>query len=161
MKFLKLSRGRLHFQIEEVEREMLFQLIGHYPLVPQAYHRASLNDPQGKLNSTQQLLEESLKAHHSENRRQIEALLNARGRFKKEDDGLRFSLTPAEAQVLLQAMNDVRVGSWLILGQPDEQDGKPPEVTKETAPYLWAMELCAYFQMTLIRALDASSGGHS
>jgi hypothetical protein len=50
----------------------------------------------------------------------------------------------------MQVLNDVRVGSWVILGSPDK---KPAELNATTAPHFLAMEMAGYFQMQLLEAL--------
>jgi predicted house-cleaning NTP pyrophosphatase (Maf/HAM1 superfamily) len=60
-------------------------------------------------------------------------------------------LSPAEIEWLLQVLNDVRVGGWLALGEPEELE--PPEINETNAPYLLAMEAAGYFQAQLLAAL--------
>lgn len=157
MKFLKTVKGRFQFRIDRLEKELLFQLIARYPLIPVAYHRASIGEKADKLDATQKLLMESLEEQRRENRRQIEAMLKAKGRFKPDAGGYRFSLTCGEMQWLLQVLNDLRVGSWLALGQPDEQQSRRLEITGDNAPFLWAMETCGAFEMVLLRAFEAGN----
>jgi len=58
---------------------------------------------------------------------------------------------------LLQVLNDIRVGSWLILGEPDEKQGKPIALNDDNARYYAAMEFCGLFQMMLLDAFQQSS----
>ena len=60
----------------------------------------------------------------------------------------------AEVEWLLQVLNDVRVGSWLALGEPER--GQEPAVTAQNARYLLALELCGLFQSVLLAALGVS-----
>jgi len=69
----------------------------------------------------------------------------------------RLKLSAPQMEWLLQVLNDIRVGSWLVLGEPDEKKGKPIEVNDENARYYAAMEFCGLFQMTLLDALQQSS----
>lgn len=159
MKFLKLDKGRYHFQTREEERDALLHLIGRYPLIPATYHGTSIGKSGGELNETHKLLEETLEEQRKAVRQQVEAILKSPDRFKAEGKAMRFSLTGEEIQTLLQALNDVRVGSWLILGQPDELTEQALKVTEENVAFLWAMEACGHFQMQLLRALETDGEG--
>jgi hypothetical protein len=89
-------------------------------------------------------------------------MLNEPTRFRETDAGLRFTLTASEMEWLLQVLNDVRVGSWLALGEPEELE--IPEVNRTNAPYLLAMESAGYFESALLDALGAKNpprGGES
>ena len=80
-------------------------------------------------------------------------MLREPGRFAAGQNGLRFSLRAPQMEWLLQVLNDIRVGSWLILGSPD-QAGKPIVLNEQTAPYFWSMEMSGYFQSALLEALN-------
>ena len=69
----------------------------------------------------------------------------------KSGSRFRLLLQPTEVEWLLQVLNDVRVGSWLALGEPDED--KPPDLTPENFRYAVAMEVCGAFQSALLAAL--------
>ena len=71
--------------------------------------------------------------------------------FQARDGGFDLTLTSAEIEWLLQVLNDVRVGCWLTLGEPEP--GEEPEVSEENARYLIAMELCGLFESELLSAL--------
>jgi hypothetical protein len=135
---------------------MMFQLLKLYPLVPAAYHKASLKDGLDQLAPTEELLRDSMTETHAANRRRIERLLEARGRFKREGKGYRFSLQRGELEWLLQVFNDIRVGCWLRLGSPDEKKMRVQDVTSETLP-LWAtMRACELFQWVFLHSLDGN-----
>ena len=55
---------------------------------------------------------------------------------------------------LLQVLNDIRVGGWLLLGEPDEKKGKSIQVNAQNLQHYAAMEFCGLFQMTLLDALE-------
>lgn len=140
------------FQISGREKRILFETIKLYPLVPATHHRLS-KAAGDQSEENQRLLEESLAEQRTANRQQLEALLNEPGRFKKSGSNYRLPLKAAELEWLLQVFNDVRVGSWLALGEPDED--KPPAITPENFRYLVAMEVCGAFQSVILAALGA------
>ncbi|MDB6126009.1 MAG: hypothetical protein JWQ71_5002 [Pedosphaera sp.] len=113
----------------------------------------------GQRDEDQQLLEEALAEQRLENRKQLEAMLNARNRFRKikGKESYQFSLKTSEADWLLQVLNDIRVGSWLKLGSPEKTDDFFAALSEKTAPYFWAMEVSGQFQMILVHALGKHS----
>ena len=59
----------------------------------------------------------------------------------------------SELEWLLQILNDVRVGSWIILGSP-EQAMEFKLLNEKTAADFWAMEMSGQFQMNFLAALE-------
>jgi hypothetical protein len=64
-------------------------------------------------------------------------------------------LTPGQMEWLLQVLNDVRVGTWVNLGRPDAESKEKLEPTEENLRGLAMMELCGFFQMTLLEAMES------
>ena len=106
--------------------------------------------------SLQHLLDEALAEHRAENKKQLEAMLQEPHRFHESSTGYHLTLNPGELEWLLQILNDIRVGSWIALGSPDEKRGKRLRLSLQTARYVWAMELAGHLQYVL---LSARSGG--
>jgi hypothetical protein len=153
VKLIKADQGKFSFQLARRERDMLLHVLSLYPLVPVAHQQLSKT---GHRPEDQQLLEESLAAQRKKNRQRIQILLRAKSRFEENAHGFRLLLTSAQMDWLLQALNDVRVGSWLILGSPDGPEETFAFLSEKTAPYFWAMEVAGDFQMALVKAM---SGG--
>ena len=107
------------------------------------------------MQSNQHLLEEALAEHRNENKKQLDAMLQEPGRFEDSPTGYRLSLSAGQVEWLLQVFNDIRVGSWLQLGSPDEKKGKRLRINLKNARYVWAMELSGHFQYVLLSARDA------
>ncbi|MBC8125636.1 MAG: hypothetical protein H8M99_00605 [Gloeobacteraceae cyanobacterium ES-bin-144] len=138
------------FQLSTREKQILFETIKLYPLVPATHHRLS-KTAGDQSEENQWLLDESLAEQRTANRRQLEALLKDPARFKKSGSNFRLQLKAAEMEWLLQVFNDIRVGSWLALGEPDED--KPPAITPENFRYAVALEVCGAFQSVILAAL--------
>jgi hypothetical protein len=154
MKLLRASRGRYTFQMERKEKQLLFKLLEMYPLIPLSHHRLSKAEDQPE---NQQLLEEALAEQRRENQRQIKAMLDGGTVFQANEEGYLFSLRAAGMDWLLQVLNDVRVGSWLALGAPDDPVKLFAKLNEQTAPFFWACEIAGHFQVTLIRAMSGNS----
>jgi hypothetical protein len=149
------------FRIGHREKRALSETLKLYPLIPATYHRIARDGVPGQLAEAQQLLDEALAARKRENRRQLRAMLDQPARFQAGPKGYQFKLTRGEAEWLLQVLNDVRVGSWLQLGCPDENRGGHAPLNEENARFHLAKEVAAHFQMALLAAFaQPSSSGH-
>lgn len=154
MKFIEFDGERFVFEFGERERRWFSDSLARYPLIPVSYQQLSKSADLEENDSNQKLLEEALAEQRSENRRQLTAMLDEAGRFSKTDSGIQIRLTSQEIEWLLQVFNDLRVGSWIQLGQPDEAKNATMEVTRENAVFLWMMELSGYFQSVLLSAIQ-------
>jgi hypothetical protein len=151
MKLVKGTKSRLVFELGQRERRSLPQILKLYPCVPSAHHVLSKSGRVPDAKANQQLLDEALTEQREENRQQVRALLADPKRFGHTETGARLSLSPVEVEWLMQVLNDIRVGSWVLLGSPDN---KPAELNAATAPHFLAMEMAGYFQMQLLEALQ-------
>jgi len=154
VKFIAAEKGSFVFQISKREKRLLFVVLKLYPLIPAAHHRISKTATEKHVKEYQKLLDEALAERKRENKRQLLAMLQEESRFKEADGGYRFTLTAPQTEWLLQVLNDIRVGSWLVLGEPDEKKRKSPELNSENAIYYAAMEFCGYFQMSMLDAFE-------
>lgn len=155
MKFLRKDGGNLVFQLSKRDKTLLINLCKLYPLVPGAHHRISSSPDLPALQANQHLLEEALAEHRAEVKKELEAMLNARERFRENALGWQLTLAPQDAEWLLQVLNDIRVGSWLQLGSPDQNAGHRIVLNEYNARYLWAMELSGHLQALILSARDA------
>ena len=154
MKLVRATKTRLLFHLGQRETRLLLQILKLYPRVPSAHHVLSKSGRVPDREANQRLLDEALAEQRAENKQQVLALLADPRRFARTEAGGRLSLPPAEVEWLLQVLNDIRVGSWIILGSPEE---KLPELNDNTAPNFLAMEMAGYFQAQLLEALHGET----
>lgn len=150
MKVQKSGKDKIALLLSAREKEILFDTIALYPLVPASHHRLTKAEEAQSVEN-QRLLEESLAEQRAANRRHVDALLNDPAQFKKVGAQFRLKLSHAELDWLLQVFNDIRVGAWLALGEPDET--KQPEISAENIRYAIALEVCGAFESVLLAAL--------
>ena len=148
MKLLRRVKGKCFFQLGRREKDLLLSVLSLYPRIPSEYQR--LSKVTSVDEASQKLLEDALADQRAENKRRLQALLTESGRFVKHENGWRLALSLAELEWLLQILNDVRVGSWLVLGSPETRF---EAVTEKTAPHIWAMEMAGGFQMEFLAAI--------
>jgi hypothetical protein len=152
MKLIRAEQNQFEFEMRFGEQARMRQLLQRYPLVPAAHHQLS----RGKIPKraeNQQLLEEALQSQREENRKQIEALLSEPRRFVKGERGYRATFSRGEIEWLLQVFNDVRIGSWIALGSPDEHPEPKPGISAKTVLHLATMDLAAFFEMSFLTAV--------
>jgi hypothetical protein len=154
MKLLRAGKAGHVFYLSQGEKQLLLETLQLYPLVPATHHRLSKSHNARQSDDNQSLLEEALAEQRQENRRQVLVMLNDPQRFRELKSGFELTLTPAQVEWLLQVLNDVRVGSWLALGEPEP--GEIPDVAEHDPKYLLAMELCGAFESGLLAALGVS-----
>ena len=154
MKLLHASKNAYIFHLGQRERHLLLETIKLYPLVPASRHRLSKDDHGAKAAENQRWLEEALAEKRKENRRQVLTMLNEPQRFRETKSGFELELTLPQIEWLLQVLNDVRVGSWLALGEPEQ--GQEPRVTEQNANYHFALQVSGMFQSVLLAALGLS-----
>jgi hypothetical protein len=158
VKLLRANKGGFVFHIGTREHQLLVETLKLYPLVPAAHHRVGKPSQLPNADETQRLLDEALAEQRSENRAQVLALFNDSEHFRKTDTGFDLTLTPPQVEWLLQVLNDVRVGSWLALGEPEQ--GEEPEVNENNMQHLLALEVCGMYQSVLLAALGVEQMPH-
>ena len=159
MKQVKSRDADYVFALSAQEKELMLKLLGYFPQVPVAHHRLSQAADSPGHRENQRLLEESLKAHQSQDREWLATRFQGALRFAPVENGFHLRLARDEMERLLQMFNDLRVGSWLALKSPDLGRKQTLKATRLTAPFIQRMELAGIFEMILLRALQESSGG--
>jgi hypothetical protein len=153
VKLIRVTKGNLLFQLGKREKNLLIQVLGLYPRIPPSNFRLSKSSQLPDAEANQRLLDESLAEQRAANRKTLQAFLTDSRRFTDTESGPRLSMSPSELEWLLQILNDVRVGSWIILGSP-EQGMELKLLNEKTAPDFWAMEMSGQFQMRFLEALE-------
>lgn len=157
MKLLRATQKKFQFEIDRTEKHLLFHVLKLYPAVPASHHRLSKDRHIPNRDENQHLLDEALKAQRIEQRKQIESLLKDPHRFVEFEDGYRISFTREEIEWLLQVLNDVRVGSWIALGSPDQQAEFKKRLTKQAIPHLMAMDVAGFFETNFLHAITGGT----
>jgi hypothetical protein len=153
VKLIRVTKGNFLFHLGKREKLLLTQVLRLYPRIPPATFRLSKSGKLPDAQANQRLLEESVAEQREQNRKTLHAFLTDPRRFTDTESGSRLSLSPSELEWLLQILNDVRVGSWIILGSPD-QNVEFKLLNEKTAADFWAMEMSLQFQLRLLDALE-------
>lgn len=156
MKLLKAEGGRYSFRLGRREKGFLIEVLRHFPLIPRSHHRASRQDAEGRHREVQELLEETMATQKESQRQRVRRWIDNAQQFVADGAAYRVALTREDLEWLLQVLNDVRVGSWLIVGSPDPEEGRAPKLTRDNARYLFLMELAGHFECAILEALDGT-----
>jgi hypothetical protein len=156
VKLIKREEAHYTFLIGKREREMFFALLRRYPVVIGAHYRTRHPVKTDEAKKNQQLLEEALAEQQKENRKQLELMLKQNGRFVENDLGFTFRLNESEMEWLLQVLNDIRVGSWVQLGEPNPDASPQLPLTEQNMQLAWAMEMAGLFQHSLLEATQSA-----
>jgi hypothetical protein len=159
VRLFRATQDALVLQLGRDEKPAFVELLLRYPVVPAAHQKLSRSRALGAGNEHQQLLDDALHEQRVELQNRIRQWLDERGRFRRVKRGFNFTLLRIDADWLLRVLNDVRVGSWLQLGAPEEMprpDDLPGFGPTELQAWL-GMELSGKFQMELLFALESAS----
>jgi hypothetical protein len=154
MKLIRTTKTRLFFHLGHWEAHLLLEVLNLYPCLPPAHQKLSRAGRLPEPEANQQLLDEALAEHRAENKRQLQALLADPRRFAPTEKGGRLSLPPTEVEWVLQVLNDIRVGSWVLLGSPDKES---VQLNERTEPHYRAMEAAGYFEAQMLEALGGET----
>jgi hypothetical protein len=143
------------FLIGKRERDMLAAVLLRYPVLSSG-HFSKRHPANENSLPDEALLDEALREQQKESRKNLELWLTKEGRFQETDLGCTFQLTSGELEWMLQILNDVRVGSWVLLGEPDGKTPAPAELTEDSMQIVWALEVAGLFQHYLLRAAQGT-----
>lgn len=151
MKLLNRSESAFTFLIGKRERDLFLTLLRRYPVLKAAHYRSRGGAKSQSARENQELLEEALAEQQRENRRNLDEMLAQTGRFQEMELGFTFALSPSELEWLLQVLNDIRVGSWVQMGEPNT-NRELPKLNEENVQLAWSVEMAGLFEHSLLEA---------
>lgn len=66
------------------------------------------------------------------------------------EDGQLLRLDASARETLLQILNDVRIGCWRALGEPEDVENAPAGASPRELTYWRLMYLAGYFEMNFV-----------
>ena len=157
MKLVRASRESVILNLTAGERRLFSRVLLLYPAVPEGHQTLSRNPAGGAAEEQQKLLNEALAEQRNALQGRIRDWLRAPNRFRQVREGFNFTLLRADAEWLMQVLNDVRVGHWLLLGAPEDlPDADDVSALPPVLHRAWmAMELSGMFQLMILQALES------
>ena len=119
MKLVRQTRDGWKYHLNQREGDCLRSLLNQFPITAQIPAQISRTDADPKSIEREKLLNESLAEHRTELKQQAANLL-APGKFKPGEKSFLLALNPEEREILLQILNDIRIGCWRVLGEPED-----------------------------------------
>lgn len=150
MKLVEAKDGLYVFHLAKRERVLLTHVLKMFPVSNGPIGPLSKSGDEAKLAEHELALAEALAEQRVEHQRLMDAFLGEQGRFAEVNGGFHVRLTTVQFDWLLRVLNEVRVGTWVKLGRPEEL---APLVLAGQLDGVVAMEICAFFQSRLLEAV--------
>jgi hypothetical protein len=74
--------------------------------------------------------------------------------LKRGESGYLLTLNPEEREILLQILNDIRVGCWHVLGEPEKLEPETPPMSQKELFLYNLMHLAGYFEVAFLHVSD-------
>ncbi len=147
MNLLRQDGNRLHYALDRNEAEVLRVLLAKFPYSRSYPGRVSADRHCAADLNREKLLNQSLETHRAELKRLAGKILHEG--IGQNADGWTLSIDAGTKECLLQILNDIRVGMWRDLGEPEELMEAPQGSLQKLQ--LWnIMHLASHFTAGLI-----------
>jgi hypothetical protein len=147
---LKIQKGGgWQYELNAVESDLLKQLLKNFPFTGNVPVKISKADADPKSIEREKLLNESLAEHRKELKRQAKTLITAE-KLKAGKEYHLLTLSAEEREILLQILNDIRVGCWRALGEPETMELHKPRDSNPAQAHQRLMDLAGYFEHHLV-----------
>lgn len=145
MKLVKQTSRRFQYELNREDAECLRFLVEQFPIA--SFLPAKISKTEGGPNALERekLINESLRAHRNELKRKARGLVG-REKFKTANGKQFYYISPQARETMLQILNDIRVESWRILGEPENPEGVVLRMAGEKFKYYHFMRLAGYFE---------------
>lgn len=155
MKFISATKEGYNFQLSPGEVRLLNDLLKLYPLTPDSIHRISKNPDLKEIAQSQKLLNEELADHRRISKSWLSAWIDQNLSVDLTSTETILRLKESELELLLQVFNDIRIGSWMLLGSPTQEQREDIEPTRQNHALICIMDMCGAFQMSLMNATSS------
>jgi len=149
MKLAKQKDGLWQYHLAQNEAAVLVGLLKKFPFTKIDPVKISKTDKHPKAREREKLLNESLAEHRKELKKLALDLIRP-DKFKRMEKGWFMTLSSENRETMLQILNDIRVGSWRALGEPDDLHSHAPQTSAKDLAYRSLMDLAGYFECSLL-----------
>lgn len=154
MRISRPAPDRLVLSLGKREAHLLLTTLRAYPVQTSRRPTLTKNGRLPDQEASEHLLAEALTEQRREHRARLEAFLADPQRLENTDKGYSLSLSLADAEWLLQVLNEIRVGTWIKLGAPED---RLPRLSVANARDVWTMEVSGYFETHLLEGLTGTA----
>jgi len=145
MKLVKQTQKGFQYELDQEDADSLRFLVKQFPLTAFSPVDISKTDSGSSAVEREALLNESLQAHRDDLKRKARRLVLP-DKFKTLDGKQFFQVSLGARETLLQILNDIRVESWRVLGEPEDPDVNIFGLSKDKFKYYHFMRLAGYFE---------------
>src|ERR1017187_12454 len=149
MKLAKQLGRSWQYTLSQNEFDILCHLLKKFPYTEVVPATISKTDADPKSFEREKLLNESMAEHRKELKRQAVNLI-AGNKLKKSKNRHLMTLTAEDREILLQILNDIRVGCWHSLGKPGSLELQKPDCSPQELQLRSLLNLAGYFEHHLI-----------
>lgn len=158
MKLVSNTGGRLVFKMTENEHETVLRLLGMHTHLPLEGRLLSKEESQhSKLEAAQEDLRNAIQDHRAELYLAVENLLKDPALCTPTPKGFTLSLEHNHVEMMLQAVNGIRIGAWEKMGAPDFESGEKPEMNPLTEACVSIIQVTDLLLAQLLRGLESGS----
>ena len=145
MKLVKQTQKGFQYELEGEDVESLRFLVNQFPIVAFSPAKVSKTDAGSSAMEREQLINDSLRLHREGLKRKARGLI-LREKFTMSDGKQFYRIMLKARETMLQILNDIRVESWRILGEPENPETNVFRLTGEKFKYYHFMRLAGYFE---------------
>jgi len=149
MKLVRQTDEDWHYLLDENEFIVLQALLEKFPFTDPVRGKITKTDGEPKTRDREKLLNESL-AEHRKELQEMAGHLIAPEKLQHQGKDFEMILSPDERETLLQILNDIRIGCWHALGQPDKLEPKSEQLSEEELANFSLMNVAGYFEHSLV-----------
>jgi hypothetical protein len=149
MKLMKQTGNRWHYLLNAKEADCLRVLLDQFPVAALSSSTITRSDTDPGSVDREKLLNEAMAEHRAELKRQAGRLIGT-DKFKPADKGLLFCIKAEERERMLQILNDIRIESWRMLGEPEDLEMESSKLPQANLRYYHFMQLAGYFEHYLL-----------
>ena len=150
MRLLAQAGGKWRYHLLPGEADILRGLLEKFPFTAPGAAAISRTEVNLEARERETWLQESM-AEHRQQLQQLAVPLLAQDRWRQTATGYQLTLDAEAREILLQILNDIRVGCWQVLGEPEDLDLPPaPPASPAEVAGRNLMDLAAYFEMALL-----------
>ncbi len=154
MKLLAREPGRLVFHLSAKDRNAIRALLRRAAEVGRSPSPISRGPLAALPEDAQELLDAERLAEWNRFHTDVATWLDDPARCVAGKGGFGLTLSDADAEILLQALNSAKVGFWEALGSPDLENGDELAPTTDNISHLFAIERASLYVATLVIALQ-------
>lgn len=149
MRLVRQLKGSWQYRLNQSEADILLGLVRRFPFTEMHRAKISRSDQSPQAVEREKLLAEALAEHREKLQQQAASLLGGE-KWKQAGKDHWLTLDSASREMLLQLLNDIRIGCWHALGTPEILDLPTLHDSAKNLGYRQLMELAGYFEMSLL-----------